>query len=172
MDTLTRGIVYLARKAVSHYLRHRCPLPCPANLPDSLKQRAGAFVSIKCKGTLRGCIGTLEPQQDTLAAEIIENAVKAATKDPRFDPVTEGELDDLTFSIDVLTPLEPVSDISMLDPKRYGLVVRNDKKQGVLLPDLEGVPTIAEQVRLCRLKGGFTDEDTEEYFRFRVQRFR
>ncbi|MGP0630668.1 AmmeMemoRadiSam system protein A [Nitrospina sp. 32_T5] len=172
METMKRGLPYLARKAVSHYLRHQEPLPCPNSLPDSLTRRAGAFVSIKKNGTLRGCIGTLEPQQGTLAAEIIENAVKAATKDPRFDPVTQEEMDHLTFSIDVLSPLERVTDFSMLDPKQYGLVIRNDKKQGVLLPDLDGVPTVAEQVRLCRIKGGFTDEDDQECFRFRVQRFR
>ncbi|CCQ91107.1 AMMECR1 domain protein [Nitrospina gracilis 3/211] len=172
METITQGLPYLARKAVSHYLRHQEPLPCPPTLPDPLSRRAGAFVSIKNNGTLRGCIGTLEPQQETLAAEIIENAVKAATRDPRFDPVTQEEIGHLTFSIDVLSPLERVTNLSMLDPKQYGLVIRNDKKQGVLLPDLDGVPTVEEQVRLCRIKGGFTDDDLEEYFRFRVQRFR
>ncbi|CAI2718753.1 AmmeMemoRadiSam system protein A [Nitrospina watsonii] len=172
MDTAVKGYVYLAQQSVAHFLRHQQTLPCPANLPDALKLKAGAFVSIKKNGQLRGCIGTLEPQQDNLAIEIIENAVKAATQDPRFDSVTEDELEALSFSIDVLTPLEPVDDFSKLDPKRYGLVIRHATRQGVLLPDLEGVPTVMDQVRLCRAKGGIAEDDTQEYFRFRVKRFR
>lgn len=162
----------LAKDAVSYYLRHQKAMPCPPDLEEPLKPKAAAFVSIKKDGRLRGCIGTLEPQQDNLAREIIENAIKAATKDPRFEPVSVNELTGLSFSVDVLTPLERVDNFAMLDPKRYGLVVKNGDKQGVLLPDLDGVRTVEDQVRLCRAKGGIEEDDPQEYYRFRVQRHR
>lgn len=172
METDPNGYIALAKESVSYYLRHQTSLPCPADLEAPLKARAAAFVSIKKNGRLRGCIGTLEPQQENLAREIIENAVKAATKDPRFDPVSVDELDDLDFSVDVLTPLEKVEDASQLDPKRYGLVIKSGGRQGVLLPDLEGVATVQDQIRLCRAKAGIGETDPQEFYRFQVRRYR
>lgn len=163
--------ISLARQSVQHFLDHRTRMPCPEPLPPDLKSRSGAFVSIKKNKRLRGCIGTLEPCMETLAEEIIENAVKAAMSDPRFDPVTVFELSDLTFSIDVIQPLEPVSDVSELDPSVYGLAVRSNGRQGVLLPDLEGVETTEEQIRICRVKGGIPEDAPVEMVRFRVRRY-
>ena len=135
----THPYISLARESVGHFLNHHTKLPCPDPLSQDLQTRTGAFVSIKKKRQLRGCIGTLEPSEANLAVEIIENALKAALHDPRFSPVSLEELEDLSYSVDVLCPLEKISSTSELNPKVYGLVVRSRGKQGVLLPDLEGV---------------------------------
>lgn len=163
--------IFLAQQSIQHYLSHRTKLPCPETLTQDLKSRSGAFVSIKKRQRLRGCIGTLEPCETSLAEEIIENAVKAALHDPRFDPVTLEELNELTYSIDVIHPLEKISDMTELDPAVYGLVVCYHDRQGVLLPDLEGVDSPEDQVRICRSKGKIPEDVPVELYRFQVQRF-
>ncbi len=168
----THPYVSLARESVGHFLNHHTKLPCPDPLSQDLQARTGAFVSIKKKRQLRGCIGTLEPSEANLAVEIIENALKAALHDPRFSPVSVEELEDLSYSVDVLRPLEKISSASELDPKVYGLVVRSNSKQGVLLPDLEGVDSIEDQIRICRDKGKIADDEPLEMYRFRVDRYR
>jgi len=172
MGALQHPYVSLARESIHHYLNHHEKLSCPSPLSNDLKSRSGAFVSIKKLQQLRGCIGTLEPCEPNLAMEIIENALKAALDDPRFSPITLGELQDLTYSIDVVRPLEKISDVSDLDPKVYGLVVRSNGKQGVLLPDLEGVNSTEEQIQICRSKGKIPDDELIEMYRFKVERFR
>ena len=171
MDSRPHHYISLAQQSIRYYLNHRIKLPCPEPITRDLKSRSGAFVSIKKRQRLRGCIGTLEPCEANLAEEIIENAVKAALHDPRFDPVTLDELQELTISIDVIHPLEKVSGIGELDPAVYGLVVRYNDRQGVLLPDLEGVDSPEEQIRICRSKGRIPEEAPVELYRFRVRRF-
>jgi len=171
MGTFQHPYISLAQKSVYHYLNHREKLSCPAPLSNDLKSRSGAFVSIKKLKQLRGCIGTLEPCEPNLAMEIIENSLKAALHDPRFSPVTVEELQDLSFSIDVVSPLEQVTTIEELNPKIYGLVVRSNGKQGVLLPDLEGVDSTEEQIQICRTKGKIRDGEPIEMYRFKVDRF-
>ena len=172
METSQHPYVSLAQESIHHYLNYSEKLSCPNPLSNDLKSRSGAFVSIKKLQQLRGCIGTLEPCEPNLAMEIIENALKAALNDPRFSPITLGELQDLTYSIDVVRPLEKISDVSDLDPKIYGLVVRSNGKQGVLLPDLEGVNSTEEQIQICRSKGKIPDDELIEMYRFKVERFR
>ena len=170
MGTFQHPYILLAQESVHHYLNHHEKLSCPDPLSNDLKVRSGAFVSIKKLKQLRGCIGTLEPCEPNLAMEIIENSLKAALHDPRFSPVTTGELQDLSYSIDVVSPLEKISAIEELDPNIYGLVVRSNGKQGVLLPDLEGVDSTEEQIRICRTKGKISDGDPIEMYRFTVDR--
>jgi len=172
MRTLQHPYISLAQESIHHYLNCREKLSCPDPLSKDLTSRSGAFVSIKKMKQLRGCIGTLEPREPNLAMEIIENALKAALHDPRFSPVTTEELQDLTYSIDVVRPLEKISYESELDPSVYGLVVRSKGKQGVLLPDLEGVNSTEEQIQICRAKGKIPDAEPIEMYRFRVERFR
>ncbi len=168
----THPYITLARDSVGHFLNHHTKLPCPDPLSRDLQTRSGVFVSIKKGRQLRGCVGTLEPSEANLAVEIIENALKAALHDPRFSPVSVEELEDLSYSVDVVRPLEKISSTSELDPEVYGLVVRSNGKQGVLLPDLEGVDSIEDQIRICRDKGKITDDEPIEMHRFRVDRFR
>ena len=172
MSTFQHPYVSLARESIHYYLNHREKLSCPVPLSLDLKSPSGAFVSIKKLKQLRGCIGTLEPSEPNLAMEIMENALKAALHDPRFPPITAEELRDLTYSIDVVRPLEKVSSSAELDPNLYGLVVRCNGRQGVLLPNLEGVDSIEDQIQICRNKGRIPEDDPVELYRFKVERFR
>ena len=163
--------ITLAMQSVRHYLAEGTPLPCPDKLPDDMKLTSCVFVSIKKVGKLRGCIGTLTPNRENLALEIIHNAISAATKDPRFDPIDPDELDQLTLTIDVLSPLEKISDSSELDCKKFGLILKHGDKQGVLLPNLDNIETIREQIETCLKKGGIKKGEPYEMYRFEVKRF-
>ena len=130
-----------------------------------------SFVSIHEHGKLRGCIGTISPVRDCLAQEIIDNAVSASTRDPRFDPIRAGELKWLEISVDVLGDPEPVSSPDELDVKRYGVIVTKGRKRGLLLPDLDGVDTVEEQISIAKSKAGIADWDKKvELQRFEVVR--
>src|SRR3989304_4089508 len=146
--------VALARETVETYVGKRKIISPPTSLTPEMKEKAGVFVSIHKKGALRGCIGTFEPQRKNVAAEIITNAISSATQAPRFTPVTPGELNDLDYSVDVLTSPEPVKDAGGLDPKKYGVIVECGWRRGLLLPDLEGVETVEDQIGICCQKGG------------------
>lgn len=145
-------------------------LGLPLDLPEELKRNAGVFVSIKKGKQLRGCVGTMAPSEDNLALEIIRNAVSAAAHDPRFDPVSKEELSSLTFSVDVLTPAEK-TDRGGLDCKKYGIMIASGDKQGILLPNLEGIDTVEEQIDICRKKAGLGENEPIEISRFRVERY-
>jgi len=163
-------IVGLAKKTVESYIREG-KKPRPRKLTPEMKERAGVFVSLHKHGQLRGCIGTFEPTKDNVAQEIIASAINSSTGDPRFPPVTESELDDLEYSVDILTKPEPVTDISQLDHKEYGVIVESDWRKGLLLPDLEGVDSVEEQIAICRLKAGISAGEPVRLYRFQVRRF-
>jgi len=165
------ALVKLAIRSVEHFIETGKPLSCPDYLPDSLKQRAGTFVSIKKQGSLRGCIGSMQPKYKNLAEEVIQNAIRSASEDPRFDPIQKKELPSLTFSVDVLKPLEKIENLQEHNVKQFGLVVRGEGKQGILLPDLEIIKSADQQFNVCLKKGGFKNHDNFEIFRFEVQRF-
>jgi uncharacterized protein len=163
--------VALARQSLGHYLTRRETLPAPADLPQELAGKAGVFVSLKKRGQLRGCIGTFGPTQPTIAAEIIHNAVSAGTQDPRFEPVQPDELDELAISVDILSEPERVDGLADLDPKRYGVIVRHGRRSGLLLPDLEGVDQVEEQVAIAMQKAGISPREEIELYRFSVTRY-
>lgn len=124
----------------------------------------------KEEGRLRGCIGTFMPVQDNIALEIVHNAISACSEDPRFDPITEEELDNLVISVDVLGEIEPVEDISTLDPRIYGIIVSHGSKRGLLLPSLEGVDTVTDQIQIACHKAGIHEGEKIKIERFRVIR--
>lgn len=161
----------LAKDTVEGYVRDS-KLPQPSELTPEMRGKAGVFVSIKKHGQLRGCIGTFEPDKSNVAQEIISNAVSSAIKDPRFLPVVAEELPDLTYSVDVLTTPEPVESEKELDPKRYGVIVEKGKRHGLLLPDLEGVDTVEQQIDICRQKAGIAPDEPVKLYRFEVKRYR
>ena len=170
-------LVDLARRSIQAYVREGKRIPVPAELLPEMQREAGAFVSIHRYGQLRGCIGTIQPTCSTVAEEVIENAIAAATCDPRFSPITAGELVDLEIKVDVLDKSEPVQTLAELDPRRYGLIVQSKKepwKRGLLLPDLEGIDTVEKQVYWTRChKAGINDPDEPvEMFRFEVHRYK
>lgn len=166
--------VALARASLEHRVRTGRPLGgLPAGLPpELLGRRAGAFVSIKKNGQLRGCIGTIAPTQASLADEIVANAVSAGCHDPRFSPVRVEELPELVYDVDVLGEPEPVSGPDELDCRRYGVIVSAPGgRRGLLLPDLDGVDTVDEQLRIAASKGGIDlDEPGVRLERFVVER--
>jgi len=159
--------VALARKSIAYYLQNRKKLPLPDDLPPELiEQQAGVFVSLKKGERLRGCIGTFLPNKDNIALEIIENAISSAIHDPRFSPVTLDEVGSLSISVDLLSVPEEIKNNSQLNPKKYGVIVSCGYKKGLLLPDLEGVDTIEQQIDIARQKAGiYADED------FKIERF-
>ena len=136
-----------------------------------LNEKHGTFVSIKKHGVLRGCIGTIAPTQKTTFEEILQNAISACARDYRFDPIDIKELDYLTISVDILSSLRKVEDRDLLDPSKYGVVVYSKGRKGVLLPNLEGVNTIEEQLQISTNKGGFTVEEIDRIDCFTVERF-
>ena len=162
----------LARKSVEEFVRTGEKTSPPGELTPEMKAKAGVFVCIKKKGNLRGCLGTFEPCTETVADEIIKNAIAAATGDPRFEPVTRDELNDLEYSVDVLSFPEKISDESELDAKKYGVIVVHGSRKGLLLPDLEGVDSVEEQLRIARMKAWINPDAKVEIFRFTVSRYR
>ena len=163
--------VALARKALETYIREGRVMPIPEGLPAELtEKRAGAFVSIHEKGALRGCIGTILPVRECLAAELIDNAISASTRDPRFDPITEDELPLLDISVDVLEEPEDISSPAELDVKRYGVIVTKGFRRGLLLPDLDGVDTVEEQIAIAKRKAGIAPGEEVSLQRFEVIR--
>ncbi len=164
----------LARRAVETFVTEGSALKAPPNPSQLLNQRAGCFVSIKTRaGELRGCIGTVEPETDTLADELILNALSAATRDPRFAPVRAEELTELRYSVDVLSQAERAK-LDDLDPKVYGVIVedRDGLRRGLLLPNLEGVETAAQQVEIASRKAGIASGEEIKLWRFRADRYR
>ncbi len=163
-------LVRLARSSVSDHLERGID-PVPDRIDDpSLPERAGAFVSLHLDNRLRGCIGTILPTKPTLAEEVAANAVKAATADPRFPPVSVEDVPLLEIKVDVLSPPEECA-LADLDPSRYGVIVSSGWRQGLLLPDLEGVDSPAQQVDIARRKAGIGPEEPCALERFRVDRY-
>jgi AmmeMemoRadiSam system protein A len=168
-------LVELARQTIETYVREGQVIDPPEELSPEMEQSAGTFVSLHDRhGQLRGCIGTFLSTRRNVALEVIHNAISAATRDPRFPPVAADELKGLNIKVDVLSAPEPVSGPQELDPKRYGVIVQAQQgwhRRGLLLPDLEGVDTVEEQIRICRLKAGIGPEEAIEISRFEVVRY-
>jgi hypothetical protein len=163
--------VQLAKRTVETFVKEGKVLK-PEELTEEMKERAGVFVSIHKLGELRGCIGTIEPQRSNVAEEIIANAIASAARDPRFFPITPNELKDLDYSVDVLTKPERVESKDQLDPKKYGAIVEAGWRKGLLLPDLEGVDTVEEQIDICRQKAGIAPNEPVRLYRFEVKRYK
>lgn len=164
--------VKLARESLNHYYSSGHLMQKPSNLPKELsEEKGGVFVSLKKFNNLRGCIGTFLPTTDSIAEEIITNAVQAAIYDPRFPRVTEDELSDIEISVDVLDrPYKTTKED--LDPKEYGIIVSQGQRRGLLLPDLEGVDTVDEQIKIACDKAGINPNGDYEIERFKVTRYK
>jgi AmmeMemoRadiSam system protein A len=170
MANKRQAVVELAQKAIERYILQG-KIFKPRKLTPEMKQRAGVFVSIKKHGELRGCIGTFAPSRANVAEEIVINAISSATQDPRFMPVEPVELKDLEYSVDILTEPELVRSADQLDPRKYGVIVECGYRRGLLLPDLEGVNRVEEQIEICRAKAGIAEDEPIRLYRFRVKRF-
>ena len=135
---------------------------------------SGVFVTLRDgAGKLRGCVGSIEPKRPDLASETARSAVLAATRDPRFTPVTQAELADLSIEVSVLAPPRPIRDVGDLDPARYGVVVRDaEGRQGLLLPEVPGIDSAALQVEIARRKAGIPPDIPVTLSRFEVFKYR
>ena len=163
--------VKLARRSLESYVLRKETIEVPKGLPAEMySKQAGVFVSIHKQGSLRGCIGTILPTEDNVAAEIIQNAISASSFDPRFDPITADELKYLEINVDVLGEPEDIDSPSQLDVKRYGVIVSSGGKRGLLLPDLEGVDTVEDQIDIARRKAGIRPGERLKLQRFEVVR--
>lgn len=167
-------ITTLARSAVETYVLKREVIEPAASPRASLLSRpAACFVCIKTLGReLRGCIGTIEPEESSLAQEVVVNAIKAATRDPRFKPLSGDELSTLRYSVDVLGRLEP-AEFEDLDPSVFGVVVTNHSgsRRGLLLPAIESIGTPGQQVGVAAKKAGIESGEPLKLYRFRTHRF-
>jgi len=145
--------------------------PDPASLEKSLFEiKAGVFVTLHTlDGELRGCIGTFVPTTPNLAYEIAQNAIAAALEDPRFESVSIGELDDIVVSVDILSYPEEIESEDELNTQKYGIIVENGWRRGLLLPDLEGVNTVDQQIKIAMSKAGI--REYQKIYRFTVQRY-
>ena len=163
--------VKLAKETIDLYITKGEIISVPDYVPEDMRNTsAGAFVSIHKNGDLRGCIGTILPTKASVAEEIISNAVSASTRDPRFSSITADELSSLEIKVDVLSEPEQIFSVDQLDVKRYGVIVSSGYKRGLLLPDLEGVDTVEQQIEIAMLKGGITYDDEITLHRFEVIR--
>jgi len=164
-------LVELARRAVEEFVLHGRVLEVPGSIPADFQPPAGAFVTLKKHDELRGCIGTLAPTRSNQFQEVVQNAISACCRDPRFPPVQADELGHLQYQVYILRPSEPVAGLADLDPQRYGVIVRKSGRSGVLLPGLEGIRTAEVQVAIACRKAGIDPADHPELERFEVLTF-
>jgi len=138
-------LVKLARRAVEQYLHNGNRIEPPAEVSEKLRQPCGVFVTINRwengRKMLRGCIGYPYPTLPLVEA-VIDSAISAATRDPRFRPMTLGELDKVVFEVSVLTPPEkiivenPMEYPSKVKVGEDGLIVERGVYKGLLLPQV------------------------------------
>lgn len=163
----------LAKETVENYVKERKIITPPGNLPEEfLDKKSGVFVTIEKEGQLRGCIGTYLATKKNIAEEIISNAIAAATEDYRFGPIKEEELSELSYTVYILSESELVRDIKELNPKKYGIIVKTVLKSGLLVPDLEGVDTIEQQIAIACQKGEINPEiENIIIYKFTVEKY-
>ena len=168
---LSDDYVKLARQSIENYILKNEIISVPPNIQkEMLDNKAGVFVSIHKHDTLRGCIGTIAPTKENIAEEIISNAISAAIHDSRFLPITEEELNWLEINVDVLNKPEPIKSKEELDVKKYGVIVTSGFKQGLLLPNLDGIETVDDQISIAMRKGNISKTDNYKLQRFEVIR--
>lgn len=166
-------LVNLARKTIENYITKNITITVPEDASDEItNNKAGVFVSLHKFCELRGCIGTFLPTKSSIAEEIIRNAIAAATEDYRFDRVTEEELKYLEINVDVLNEPVKINSIDELDAKKYGVIVYSGFKRGLLLPDIEGVDTVEQQINIARRKGNIEPDEEITIEKFEVVRHR
>ncbi len=166
------NVVRIAVRAIESCVREGRVLDARevSDLEPGIEGSSGVFVCIKKSGELRGCIGTFQPVRGDVVEEIIHNAAGSCTRDPRFFPVKPDELADLEVSVDILSQPER-TEVSELDPKRYGVIVQAGSRLGLLLPDLEGVEDVETQLAIAKQKAGIRPDEPVEVFRFTVDRY-
>jgi AmmeMemoRadiSam system protein A len=166
----------IAFKAIQEYLLNRNMHYFKNEpVPDELNIKRSCFVTIKTEqNKLRGCIGTIYPVYENLYNEIIKNAVSSAFFDNRFSPLTLSETEHIKISVEVLSTPEKIEQTTLLNPKIYGAIIKDkNNRTGVLLPGIEGIETIEEQIKIIKKKAGIfqTDLSGLTIYRFTTDKF-
>ena len=174
MKNYTNPYISLAKSAVETYINKKEVIKVPDGLPEEMtSKKAGTFVTIKKNGDLKGCIGTYLPTKESVAEEIIQNAITVATEDYRFEPVQEQELPYLAYSVYILEKPELVKDVKELNPKKYGIIIKtlnHPLKSALLLPDLDGIDTVEQQISVTCQKGGIdSSKEKTIIYKFKVK---
>lgn len=160
-----------AYRVIKKYLETGNKLEFGGNIPPELLVSAGCFVTLHGPtGELRGCIGTILPTKNSLMEEIRENAIASSVRDTRFSPLKIEELEELEISVDVLGEPEETT-IEQLDPESYGVIVESGWKRGVLLPHLEGVDTVKDQLKIVLWKARIRADEDYKIYRFLSTRY-
>jgi AmmeMemoRadiSam system protein A len=146
-------LLQTAREAIGARLARRPPLFPPA--PPSLSTLCGAFVTLKVRGELRGCIGHITASQPLVEA-VKDVAVSSAFDDPRFPPLSPEEWPRVRIEISVLSPFECITDLQRITVGVHGIMVRNGHRSGLLLPQVateQGWDREAFLAHCCRKAG-------------------
>ena len=157
-----RAVERVTRDAIWAHFRHQNRQPVTTG--TMLAAPAGVFVTISHAGETRGCWGTVQPRQSTLAAELATNAVKALNFDYRHPSILPGELAGLVAHVSIIGELHAVDDAGALQPRRFGLLVAGQGKGGVLLPG--EAATATWQIATCRHKAGLAPRERARLYRF------
>jgi AmmeMemoRadiSam system protein A len=182
------ALVLLAKRAIETFVKKGKIILPPDNLPEEfLKRKSGTFITIMKDSQLRGCIGTYLQTKENIAQEVIRNAIAAASEDYRFSPIKEDELPYLSYTVYILSEPELAKALKESDPKKYGIIVRTNPldpsgdvvfnghfvaKTGLLLPDLEGVNTVEQQLSVACHKAGINPKEERIFiYRFTVEKF-
>lgn len=171
LERIGPSLPAVARRAIEQYLHGEGHLSHDSHAVGA--PRAPVFVTLRAMdGALRGCVGSVVASQADVVSETARSAVLAATKDPRFPPVSTPELSALLIEVSVLGPEQPVSGPSDLDPSRYGVIVRDGTgRQGLLLPGIPGIDEASAQVDIARRKAGIERGADVRLFRFEVRKW-
>ena len=132
-DEDERALIEIARRSIEDAVRGSSPRPL-SGVPEVLAEKAGAFVTLRAHGFLRGCIGHVEANR-SMAETVADCAAAAALHDPRFPPVTSAELQDLSIDISVLSPLFDIQPPN-IEIGRHGLLISSGFRRGLLLPEV------------------------------------
>lgn len=164
--------IALATYTIEYFTKTGVVPSLPLDTPKELLEvKKACFVTLKIEGSLRGCVGTILPDKENLALEIVSNAISACSRDPRFHPVRIDELEDLEFSVDVLSKPEKIKSKKDLDVNKYGVIVSTTFKKGLLLPMLKGINDVDTQVEIALRKAGIGSKEKYSLERFEVVRY-
>jgi AmmeMemoRadiSam system protein A len=130
-----RRLLRLARTSIESTLDGRAPEVRAEDFEEDLRRPAGAFVTLRKHGDLRGCIGSIRAKEPLYRA-VASSAISAAFRDPRFFPVRKDEIGQLELEISVMGPIEAVRDVTEIEVGRDGLIISRGRFAGLLLPQV------------------------------------
>src|ERR1700674_195696 len=159
----------LGRQAIDPYLRTRRLIEPPQPIPIDLQAPSAVFVTLRKDGELRGCVGSVRPDDAAPAHELARYGVASAVRHRDVEPVRLDEVGALTIKVQLLDPPEAINDISGLNPRTHGIIVRRGDRQALLLPGIEGIDTAEQQLRAACDKAGIDRHAPVELERFRTR---